>query len=227
MNKLASPLGYLAAGIFLFVVTLGLLRKKRSLISLARRKESILLFTLGFVSVLLELILLLGYQIISGDVYWQMGVLFASFMFGLFLGSLLGNQFRGASRQRYFLYLTLLSSMMIGLSLGVAFLLPRLTGLSVAGNMLTFISLLAAIGTVVGAAFVIAGFLISENEIIAKAGNLYAADLWGASLGAILSTNVIVPLFGILGALYFSAAIGVMGLTIFLMLSRRLLTLSS
>ncbi len=218
LNKFSSPLGYLASGILFIAIAFGIFKKRRSLLFLTKRKESVLIFVLGFVSILLELILLLGYQIISGYVYWQMGILFASFMLGLFLGSLSGNQFKDNSRQRHFISLVILSLTIVGLSVCAAYLLPYLIYLSTVQNMLIFTVLLAFIGAIVGAAFVIAGFLIHTDDVMAKAGSLYAADLWGAALGAILSTNFIVPIFGILGALNFSAVIGSIGLAVFLML---------
>jgi len=219
LNKFASPLGYLVAAILFMVIALSLFKKRRLLLSLSQRKESILIFVLGFISILLELILLLGYQIISGYVYWQMGILFASFMLGLFLGALLGNQSKNNYRRKHSIFLVILSLMIIGLSVCTAHLLPHLIYLPIISNMVIFITLLVLIGVIVGSAFVIAGFLIRADSVMEKAGSLYAADLWGAALGAIISTNFIAPLFGILGALNFSAVIGSAGLAIFLILS--------
>jgi len=221
LNKFASPLGYLAASVLFIVIAIGIFKKIGSVRFLTRRKEAILIFILGFVGILLELILLLGYQIISGYVYWQVGVLFASFMSGLFLGAFSGNRVKRDSGRRHFIYLAILSLFIAGLSVCAAYLLPHLSYLSTAQNIIIFMILLTLIGAVVGAAFVIAGFLSNEEEIMAKAGTLYAADLWGSALGAILCTNLIVPLFGIVGALKLSAVIGLTGLTIFLILPRK------
>ncbi|MCX5716335.1 MAG: hypothetical protein NTV07_05730 [Candidatus Omnitrophica bacterium] len=221
LNKFASPFGYLAAVVLLIAVAFIIFNKRGSLPILSGRKEPILIFVLGFTGMLLELILLLGYQVISGYVYWQMGALFASFMSGLFLGAFFGNRLKHGSRQRHFIFLVALSLFMAGLSMCAVYLLPHLIYLPAARNMLIFTALLAVIGAIVGAAFVIAGFLVRQGQIMAKAGSLYAADLWGAALGAILSTNFIVPLFGILGALILSAAIVSAGLIVFLILSRK------
>lgn len=221
LNKFASPLGYLTWGILIIIAALTIFNKRRSLSFSGVRKEAVLIFVLGFIGIKLELILLLAYQIISGYVYWQLGMLFASFMSGLFLGSLSGNQFKRASRQRHFIFMVILSLIIAGLSVCAAYLLPQLLYLSTVQNIIIFTALLTLIGAVVGAAFVIAGFLISEEEIMAKAGSLYAADLWGSALGAILSTNFIVPIFGILGALNFSSVIALAGLAVFLILSRK------
>ncbi len=219
LNKFASPLGYLAVGVLFIITALGIFKKRRALFSFAGKREHVLIFVLGFVSMLLELILLLGYQIISGYVYWQMGILFASFMFGVFLGAFSGNRFKNNSRQSHFIFLVILSLIIITLSVAAAYFLPSLIYLPVAQNIFIFVLLLALIGFIVGAAFVIAGFLVRAEDVMAKAGSLYAADLWGAALGAILSTNFIAPLFGILGALNFAAVIGAIGLAVFFILS--------
>ncbi|OGW82144.1 MAG: hypothetical protein A3G33_10460 [Omnitrophica bacterium RIFCSPLOWO2_12_FULL_44_17] len=215
-NKFASPLGYLALGASLLLIAFVLFKKKKSFLFLIQRKECLLLFILGFMSILLELILLLSFQIISGDVYWQMGILFASFMCGLFLGSALSVRFQDSSPRKLIALLALLSLTMIGLSVSAGYFLPHLANLSALQNILIFLSLFTLIGMVVGAAFVIAGFLTDENDVMEKAGNLYAADLWGAALGAVLTSNFIIPFLGILGTLNFSAFVGLIGLVIFL-----------
>ncbi|MDP3788991.1 MAG: hypothetical protein Q8R48_01135, partial [Candidatus Omnitrophota bacterium] len=221
LNKFASPLGYLMGGGLGIGIVLIIFNKRRSLIFLARRKEHILIFVLGLSGILLELILLLGFQVISGYVYWQMGILFASFMLGLFLGAALGVRFKHYSQERHSIILVILSLTIIGLSICTGYFLPRLIDLSTIQTILIFLALLTIVGAVVGGAFVIAGFLISARDVMVKAGSLYAADLWGAALGALLSTNIIVPFFGLLGALNFSAIAGSIGLAIFLILSGR------
>lgn len=212
LNKFVSPLGYLAGAVFLTAILLGIFKKRKILFSLISRKEPVLLFFLGFVSILLETVLLLAYQIISGYVYWQMGILFASFMLGLFLGSFFAGRYRDNLQQRYHVWLMRLSLFIIGLSLAAAFFLPHLMHLSTLQNIFIFTALLVITGITVGAAFVIAGFLIKAEDVMLKAGSLYSADLWGAALGAILATNFIVPYLGILGALNFSAVMGLVGL---------------
>lgn len=211
LNKFASPLGCLLGGILLVLIGAVIAGKRKSLVSLAREKECLIIFIIGFVGMLLEVILLLGFQIISGYVYWQMGILFAAFMLGLFLGSAIGTRAQHHSRQMHSRYLSLSSIAMAGLSVAAEFLLPHLVNASTAQNIGIFTGLLMLIGIIVGASFVIAGFLMGAQEIVLKAGRLYAADLWGAASGAMLSTNFIIPLWGLPGALNFSAILGLVG----------------
>jgi len=220
LNKFTSPFGYLMGCLLIGSILFAIFSKRRSLIFLAWRMECVIIFILGFMGILLELILLLGFQIISGYVYWQIGMLFASFMSGLFLGSVLGSQFQYNSRQRHFNVLVMLSLTIIGLSICTGYFLPRLIDLSTVHSISIFLALMVVIGITVGASFVIAGFLIRENKIMVKSGSLYAADMWGAASGAILTTNFIIPVFGLLGALNFSAIMGSIGLVLFLVLSK-------
>ena len=218
-NKFVSPLGYLMGIIFLGMLIFVFFSGKSSLRYLAQRKECILLFKFGFISILLELLLLFSFQIISGYVYWQMGILFAAFMLGLFLGSALGGLSKYKNRQMHFLFLIVLSVTIVILTIYLRFLLPQLVDLSPNQNILIFLMCLILIGCLSGAAFVIAGFFIKEQEMLVKAGSLYSADLWGAASGAILSANFIIPKFGLLGAFTFAAIMGVVSLAIFLVLS--------
>ncbi len=221
LDKFVSAPGYLLAGALVVFIVLVALRKKKFLLSLRGRKEIIPVFTLGFVSILLEVVLLLGFQIISGYVYWQIGSLFASFMFGLFLGAALGAKSRGSPRKKHFSFLVLLFLVIVFLSLSAAYFLPFMVALSSWKNLIIFLSFFTLSGITVGASFVIAGFWSKEFGVMAKAGSLYAADLWGSALGALLSTNLIVFVFGIPGALNFAAFCGLIGLTIFLIVTQK------
>ncbi len=218
-NKFASPLGYLMGSAFLGMIVFFFFRGKSSPGYFAQRKECVLVFKFGFISILLELLLLFSFQIISGYVYWQMGMLFAAFMLGLFLGSALGGLSRDKKKQTHFLFLIILSVAIVVLTVCARFLIPHLVNLSSHQKMLIFLMCLILAGGLSGAAFVIAGFSIREQDVLMKAGSLYSADLWGAALGAILSANFIIPKFGLLGAFTFAAIAGIFGLVIFLVLS--------
>ncbi len=222
LDKFTSAYIYLAGGVLLSIVILAAIRKRGSLSRFARKKEWVILFTFGFVGILLEVVLLLSFQVISGYVYWQIGALFASFMSGLFLGAALAALSKDTSERNRAISIVILSLAVIGLSAGAGHLLPGLASLPTALNIIIFLALLVCVGTASGAVFIISGFLDKGDEIMAKAGGLYASDLWGAGLGAILSTNLIVPFFGLLGSFYFAAVAAAAGLGLFLILSKDL-----
>lgn len=216
LNKFTSPLEYFFGFSLLVIMVVLILRKRGSLADFIRQKELVVIFTIGFCGILLEMILLLGFQILSGYVYWQMGILFASFMLGAFLGAYMGNHCKQLSMQRKRLFLMGACFLIIILSVCMRYLLLYFTYTHVWQNLIIVFALLVFIGVITGASFVIAGLLITEENIMLKAGSLYAADLWGAALAAFLSTNFVIPMLGIIGALNFCAIIGIVGLSVFL-----------
>jgi len=220
LNKLTLPVEYFMAGALIFLAAFFAFKKRKVLHSFFHSRERVLVFSLGLTGISLEMILLLSFQIASGNVYWQMGILFASFMGGLFLGGVFGGKLKSAPAEKKWMALVELSSAIIISSLFLKYFLPGLINFPVLQSIIIFLLFLLFIGVIVGASFVISGFLILENEITTKAGSLYSADLWGAALGAILSANLIIPLFGFLGALNFSAVTGTFGLAAFLILSK-------
>lgn len=222
-TKFASGLLHFLVCIFFLILARIIFKKRKSIIEFFRYKqECVLIFILGFIGILLELILMLAYQVISGFIYWQMGLLFAAFMLGLFLGGRLGVQLRRSSNRKHFSYLVGIFLSLIILSMCLKYYLPYFINFSNIANIFIFSSLLILIGVLIGCAFVVASFLMVEDEIMHKAGSLYSSDLWGGAMGALLTGNIIVPFLGLLGALNFAAAGGFIGLVVFCGLKFRL-----
>jgi spermidine synthase len=147
--------------------------------------ESGAVLSLGLSGVGLEIVLLLAFQSASGSLYWKAGLLMASFMAGLALGSLLGWRTprawsRGALR------------CILALMAAAAFLaagwLDALVGLGPLASMLAFCGSLLGAGLLVGAAYPLA--------CAHAPAEVYAVDLWGSALGAFLTAAFLVPLAG-------------------------------
>jgi len=193
-NKFSSPFGRLLISFMLAVLGFFIVRKRKNL-----ARECILIFSLGFAGILIELVLFLGFQISFGQVWWQMGILFASFMLGASLGSALGIKFKNIP-------LTSLSLGIIGLAGYLYYFMTALPG------MVSFSLMLVLLGMIIGCGFIIAGHHIKEDKILNKAGALYSADLWGAAIGALLGANFIIPFFGLFGTLGLAMAMALVGL---------------
>jgi len=219
LNKFTSSLEYLLVTGLIGIIVFLVLRYRRGVSGFIRKKELVVIFTIGFCGILLEMILLLSFQILSGYAYWRMGLLFAAFMLGAFLGASSGNHCKELSTQIKRLFLAGACFLIVILSVAIGYLLPNFTYTQDWQTLSIFLALLVFIGVITGASFVIAGFLITEEDVMLKAGSLYAADLWGAALAALLSTNFVIPMLGIIGGLYFSAIIGGIGLSVFLIQS--------
>ena len=151
------------------------------------------LFSTGFMSSAMEVIILLTYQVLHGTVYTGIGMIIASFMLGLALGSITVFRLieRGAAVGKSWL-LALEAAMaayialyMLALLFGKGLLSPAVLSL-----------LTTLLGALAGAEFPLAGRLVQAAPG-KTAGALYAADFIGASLGALAVSLFLIPLFGL------------------------------
>ncbi len=137
----------------------------------------------GYTAMAMSLIILLAYQAAFGYVYEMIGALTAAFMVGTALGAL-GLRSLGAPLVR--LRLINVLTMVLLLSCSVFFKQEAL-----------FYVLSALLGMAAGGEFTAAMQVMTERGGGATAGGLYAAELAGAMAGALVTTLVFVPLFGI------------------------------
>ena len=199
ISKFVSPLYFLGmlGLVAAAAVLLRTLWRRRT--SLARAPGSAALVALGAAGMVYETILLLAFQSINGYVYWQLGSLFAAFMLGLAIGSALAvpqvARLTEHAAGRW-LRIVLLVTGLEGLAL--AGILPALQHLPLQLPLLIPFSLLLLISALwLGLAFPIASRLIPSEHPALAAGTLYAADLWGASIGAVFTSAFLVPLIGL------------------------------
>jgi spermidine synthase len=152
----------------------------------------------GFAGSVLQVILLLSFQVLFGSLYMMTGILIASFMAGLAAGSLLqgrvGSGFRTFTR------------IQLGIAVSALLMpvfLPAVHGAIEAGviSQAAFLCASFVIGGLVGLAFAVAVSLPSGSPG-AIAGRLYGADLLGAALGAFLTSAFLVPLMGVIAVNY-------------------------
>jgi spermidine synthase len=156
------------------------------------RVVSFSVFSTGFSGMSLVLIAILAFQSLHGYVYEMIGVLSASFMIGLWAGTSVTGSPRKPLRVLLFLDLSFL------LLTAIPVLFFREDGI--------------LYGTVCIAGIICGGQFSSANASIAgksAAGRLYALDLLGSFTGALTSSLIVVPLFGIPGALLLIAMIKV------------------
>jgi len=148
----------------------------------------------GAVLIVIEVVLVLVYQIIEGSVYRQMALIISLFMAGLAAGSALVRTLRGAGAHRLFM-------IQIGLAayLGALYLLFSVFRGPVFDNlghdaMLVLFSALAFFAGMFGGGQFCAAVGCSEKV---RGAGLYAADLIGASAGALAGSLFFLPVLGI------------------------------
>jgi len=205
LAKFVSPLYFLGSLIVLALFAWGLSLAWTRRAALAQRPHMLALFCLGAAGLVDETILVLAFQAVNGYVYWQLGALFAAFMLGLAIGSALSVrvQSRLSSPSRALRALLLI----VGLqNIAAVGFLPALRQFCVGTPpLLLFGAVLLFAALWIGLAFPLAARLDPSESVACKAGSLYAADLWGAALGATVTSVLCVPLLGL------TATAGLMG----------------
>jgi spermidine synthase len=151
------------------------------------------IFASGFAASALEVVLLLGFQILCGSVYRQVGVIITTFMAGLAVGASAATRYRPMGNR----------IPLAGLALGIALFAAILpAGLKSLGHVpvpvvQAAIALLTlALAFMVGMEFPLAT-RTSFRDVAGTASRLYTADFTGASLGALLASTVLIPLLGV------------------------------
>lgn len=176
----------------------------------------------GLAGMTLSIILLLALQTLQGYLYERLAIIIASFMLGLALGGAYMNRIVYKIR-REILFLATLEIIIVAYSIFVAFILVLLfAGAARLPSFIppeVFLSLLnCAAGFLVGLEFPLANRIYLEvNERVGQvAGSLYAGDLLGGCLGAILASVFLVPILGIPQTCFVLAMLNAAGFTLLL-----------
>ncbi len=159
-------------------------------------RRALLVGTAAFAGMILESLLVLYYQVKSGILYQNIGILLMGFMAGLALGALATERYavsrmRNMQRQDGLLLCAGLAAFSMATSLIIrSGLIDGLVGTT---------GLLLATGFLVAAVFAFASLESSQDQrdLVAP---LYAADLIGGCLGSVLATLLLIPLAGMVAA---------------------------
>jgi spermidine synthase len=195
------------------LVTLGIAIVSLSLIALTVLRFTrqgrrvilpIVIATTGFTGMAADLILIFAFQSLYGFVFHWVTLLITAFMAGLSLGGLLMTR-RAAwfGKERPILLrlelLLVLYWVLMPVTLGIAYsrmdqptVYTALQGL--------FLLLNAVAGFLVGAQFPVASrlWLVARGAVGGTAGALYASDLVGAFIGAVILSVILIPVLGVL-----------------------------
>lgn len=173
----------LFSGILLVFISSIVFRKKKRVIYFS-------IFTTGFSGMSFVLAVILVYQSIYGYVYEMIGILSATFMIGLWIGTIVTRNAR--------MPLRILFSLEV-ITILLAVISPLLFKAESLLYFLVFIS-----GLIIGGQFSTANLSMDEPE---AGGKLYAMDLIGSFIGALIPSLVIIPLFGVSNTLLLIAFI--------------------
>jgi spermidine synthase len=172
----------------LCLILLGLLLTRMNTVSFC-------MFVGGAAGASIEVVLLLGFQILYGLLYLATSMIITAFMAGLAIGSLLPWRFVQQKPRAGFVIV----QVAVGL---YALLLPAVLGIlrsSNPGDLVIypiFLLLTGCVGALVGLEFSFASGLLTDAPV-AVAGRLYSTDLLGSAAGALVVSVFLLPLLGI------------------------------
>jgi spermidine synthase len=153
------------------------------------------LFAGGFTASSLSIMIILAFQVFYGYVFGMAGVLIMLFMAGLAAGSFTGNKL--IHRSTIAKYITI-QFLVVLFTLGFPFTIIWLHTAGVADsiNYMVLGSLTLLISFLAGLEYCIASslYLPGRSHIVSRN---YSADLFGSSLGALLTSVVMLPLAGL------------------------------
>ncbi|MBZ5619673.1 MAG: fused MFS/spermidine synthase [Acidobacteriia bacterium] len=167
----------------------------------------------GFTMIGLEMLLLLAFQAVYGYVYQQLAVVIAAFMAGMALGSWLamGRPAHGGMRVLAITQVLAAAAPLVLLGLFQAIGRANSTA-TLAASQIAFPALALVSGMLGGYEFSVASrIFFGETETRLPAihgpGTLYALDLAGSCLGAVLFSAWFVPVFGFFKTALLSAMV--------------------
>ena len=182
------------------------------------RGTALVVFASGFAGTALEIVLLLAFQILCGSVYHQVGIIVTVFMAGLALGAAWGNRLPARCRRRDAIQLACLALAVAGYAAMLPVVLPalgRADGVLAAPwavkGAVALLTLVLAL--LVGMQFPLANRLVFDGTV-AGASRLYTADFIGAFVGALLAGTLLVPLIGVTGVCFLTAALNALAGTL-------------
>jgi len=186
------------------------------------KKLDFVMFTVGYSLSMSEIIVIFSFQILFGNIYQYIGIIFALFMLGLSLGSRFvvgtSNNENDKLRKRTIAMLLLLSASLVLLSFiftGINF-----QELNQYLTYIIFFIIIFIISFLAGGLF--ANLSLRYNaENATTAGNLYSADLYGSALGAVLVSCFLLPAIGLEMTSLTGAGLLLFGLMIYLLKSNK------
>ena len=168
---------------------------------------------MGFTTIGLEMLLLLGFQAVYGYVYRQLAVVIAAFMAGMALGSWMAMRRTARGGMRVLAIAQALAALAPLVLLGLFQAIGRANNAaSLLASQIAFPALAVASGMLGGYEFPVASRIFfgarqAGDPAAQRPSTLYALDLAGSCLGAVLFSAWFVPVFGFFRTALLSAMV--------------------
>ncbi|MFH1423231.1 MAG: hypothetical protein ABIH42_11045 [Planctomycetota bacterium] len=207
MTKELSPIFEFARSVNLihFVVAGGLILLCSLIIRFAGNKKKLFvkyslassIGTTGFFGMTISLIIILSFQCSYGYVYQIIGFSTSLFMLGVAGGTLIAKYYFPAKRNWFVIICIELSIIILSLLIPIILSHIKTTGMfSLLFVSFCFINLV--VGMFIGAEFTAAAnlYFLLEHNGGSLGGILYASDLIGAAVGALIVGSFLIPILG-------------------------------
>jgi len=158
------------------------------------KRAEYILFSTGFATMGMEMLVIFAFQVIYGYIYLEIGAVVTSFLLGLLPGAMAGRRWRAG------LKFQITASEIAILSLLLIFLLWT-SYLEAEPHPLHFLLFCLVFSFFAGFQFPIAAKIIGEET--SPAAGCLAADLCGAAVGTLITGTLLIPLCGIRAAAVF------------------------
>lgn len=193
--------------ILLFIIVIlifGIIISVRKFVGVRR---FILVFTAGFIGMIIEIILILFYQNKNGVLYRDIGLLLMAFMAGLSLGSFIVDKLFMIVKSQIRSEVWLGRLLLIGFSF-----LVFIVYLSIKHDFMSDLSIISIAllvnGIFVSGIFAFASlYQITNQQIVVR--KLYTADLIGGCLGSLLASLILIPIYGFFFSLILTTILSV------------------
>jgi len=152
------------------------------------KRAEYVVFSTGFVTMGVELLVLFAFQVIYGSIYVEVGAVVTAFLVGLLPGAIAGQRWRAGLRLR------ITASEMVLFSLLVIFFV-WVSYIRTEPHRLHFLLFCFVFSFIAGFQFPVAAAIIGEDR--SPAAGLFAADLCGAAVGTLITGTLLIPLLGI------------------------------
>jgi spermidine synthase len=194
---------FLGAPILLLSILLAIAGLKAKRFISGKASVTIAIITTGFGGMAFDLIVIFGFQSLYGYVYHWIGLLISAFMVGLSLGGLVMTRRLGRAEKETHLLAKIEVSIIL-----YWLLFPIVLWLLYSNSARPFVfhsvraillMLNALAGFLVGFEFPLANKIYLKEEVspAKTAGAIYASDLVGAFLGALIVSTTFIPALGI------------------------------
>lgn len=176
------------------------------------RREEYLLFSTGFATMGVEMLIIFAFQVIYGYVYLEIGAIITAFLLGLLPGAIAGKQWRVKIGLKITVSEIAILSLLVIFFLWISCFKGEL-------HPLYFLSFCFLFSFLCGFQFPVAAEIIGEEK--SPAAGCLAADLCGAAVGTLVTGTVLIPLWGIRFAVVFLILVKISSIVLF-MFGRRI-----